>query len=59
MPDRVKKRLESLEQLRAELERVRAQADELHDRVIHELHRVELDVGSGRIKTKRPPRATR
>jgi hypothetical protein len=47
MPDRAKKRLEVLEHLRAELERVRAQADELHDRIISELHRVEADLDPG------------
>ena len=59
MPDRAKKRLESLEQLRAELDRVRAQADELHDRIVSELHRVEAEVESGRVKTKRVPRMVR
>ena len=56
MPDRAKKRLEVLEQLRAELDRVKAQADELHEKIINELHRVEANVGSARAKTKRPPR---
>ena len=54
MPDRLKKRLASLEQLRAELDRVRAQADELHDRIVSELHRAEKEDGeAGRAKTKR------
>ena len=58
MPDHAKKRLESLEHLRAELDRVRAQADELHERIVTELHRVERTaVVSGRVKTKRPPRS--
>ena len=54
MPDRVKKRLASLEQLRAELDRVRAQADELHERIVNELHRAEKEDGeSHRVRTKR------
>ena len=58
MPEHAKKRLESLERLRAELDRVRAQADELHERIVTELHRVEADVGLRAGKAKRPPRVT-
>ncbi len=57
MADRARKRLESLEQLRAELERVRAQADELHAKVIGELQRVEEETAPRVQKAKRPARS--
>jgi hypothetical protein len=52
MPKQAKQRLEMIAELRAELERVRAQADEVAGRITRELERLEEEQSSRELARK-------